>query len=1161
MNIEGIRKNYPASNLYSQKNENTNNTCLPKESNNTCFRGHFDKYSDKNANLNTSFSNNQTSHLNLSFKGNVKDFMKKVLVPNFITNKIEEKKIKNDLKQYTIKDENGNFVQRFNNTDIQKLFDLIKNNSDKTQFINDLINKKDIPSKDASSYRFSVNDIENLVNLSKDNNHQFIDDLINKVSIDYFGSPVYRFDVDNINMLVNLSKDNPSKTKILNYLIDEKTIDYHYNTAHRFSGFEIKGLINLLKNHPDNEEFIEDLLNQKTINSNNKTVPRFESYEIEKIIDIIDNNPDNAQLIKDIINEKTIDSNGNTVPRFYFYNIENLTDLIILKPKTVQKIFYSQEYNKLLKWLNSNNIHIFENKKLCNNINFMNNSEDIIKNISTPEQVKIADKILSDERLYNNENFMKKTGDIIYFSSTSEHEKIKSAMIDKILSDERLYNNENFMNKAGDVIASTSTPEQLKIKSVILDKIVSNNIFETPIGNSLCQLLSKPNPYNDEYNLVKFLDDYTKNGVEEHKELIQSALANKDLLKSGVEDISDEDVLNVMTDINTARTLHLIGLGNTEAAFPLMLEEFKFFTEDVAELNLSPENYERLIQKTNYKNSQKYIELPKQISSLKNELISSITPENQSKMKKLHAQKEILDNRIKELKQKNDSDTKQELKDLQKQSKTLGSQIQSIYFTSPNAKDLMNEISSKTKELNDMINTSKSLEPQEVVTKMRVLSGLKEIASEDEMAYFIDLIKPSTPENNANWNNAVNKKIFEKLGVEFNEELSNKLDLINCPYLSKMFVSSEDFFDNMNILVNVIKENPKLSIEEAIDGMPQNIETKKIYENLGIDYDKWTKVDKNSYTSVEIKLDAETAKQKAIENLEEDLNDELFKKLPKEVTEPILTRLENNLGVTLEKCQRDNWEGDGFSAGSSDYYRLYKNGKPIAFEDMKDIVSEIKKEINSNDFWTTKNENPEIETARGTLYTHLIKMRTNEVDNALNIKDGETAEIEVRKTNMYDIKKALGLGNDAQCCTALGRNFNEWSAPTYIMNKCIGAIELTDKGAFAGNTMIYIAKVDGKPSLVLDNIELKTKYQNNDKLRDTFVDYAKKLCEEIGQPDLPIYAGPNRHKLNMDIYPKSEHSMEIIGNSADQEVYVDYDADGHKIGNGEIANIEMYKLR
>ena len=71
---------------------------------------------------------------------------------------------------------------------------------------------------------------------------------------------------------------------------------------------------------------------------------------------------------------------------------------------------------------------------------------------------------------------------------------------------------------------------------------------------------------------------------------------------------------------------------------------------------------------------------------------------------------------------------------------------------------------------------------------------------------------------------------------------------------------------------------------------------------------------------------------------------------------------------------------------------------------MNSILSEIKNSINSNDFWTIKNKDSKIETARSTLYTHLIKMRINEVENALNFKEGENIQIEVRKTNMYDIK-------------------------------------------------------------------------------------------------------------------------------------------------------------
>ena len=690
------------------------------------------------------------------------------------------------------------------------------------------------------------------------------------------------------------------------------------------------------------------------------------------------------------------------------------------------------------------------------------------------------------------------------------------------------------------------------------ENIIKQNLMEHPLFESNMPVIR---------SLIKAKNN---NIVELHNTLIKDAQANKDLLKSGLDDITDVDINKVMNSENAVKTIDTIGLGNTEAAFPLMLDEFECFTQDVAQLNnyLSPKNKELLAQKLTPECSEKYNALNQEVINLKKQLNEVVGAENLAKIKSLQAQKTKIDEQMKSLKQSDNANTpevKQQLKEMQKQSKALGAQAQAIYYQGENAnqvKEIMKQISTKSKELKTFVQEKTGLEPQDVVTKVRVLSVMQEISTQEEMAEFINMIKSSTPENNAVWNNALNKKIFQKLGVEFDEQLSQKLDLVNCKYLSKMFVSSDAFFNNMRILVDTIKESPELTIEQALDRMPQNIETKNMYKELGIDYNKWTKIDKNSYTSVEIKLSTEEAKQAAIHNLEEDLNDNLFKDLPKEVTEPIFKQLKEKLGVTFEKSQKDNWVGDGFSAGTIEYYRLMKDGKPISFDDMDGIVSTIKKEILNNNFWTTTNADSNIENARGTLYTHLIKMRTQEVDNAMSLKDGEISEIEVRKTDMYDVKKALGLGNDAQCCTALGRQFNEWSAPTYIMNKCIGAIELTDKGAFVGNTMIYIAYVDGKPALVLDNIELKTKYQNNDKIRDTFLNYAKKLCEEIGQPDLPIYAGPNRHKLNMNVFPKTDHSMLPIGSTGDQRVYLDYDAYGHKIGSSKgPVHIKMYKIR
>ena len=108
--------------------------------------------------------------------------------------------------------------------------------------------------------------------------------------------------------------------------------------------------------------------------------------------------------------------------------------------------------------------------------------------------------------------------------------------------------------------------------------------------------------------------------------------------------------------------------------------------------------------------------------------------------------------------------------------------------------------------------------------------------------------------------------------------------------------------------------------------------------------------------------------------------------------------------------------------------------------------------------------------------------------------------------------------------------------------------------------MIYLAKVDGELSLVLDNIEMKAKYQYNNAIRDAFFEYARKLCTEIGKPNMPIYAGPNRHKVEMKGFEIKEREMAIIGDSGTQQVYLDFDADGHFISQNIKYKVELYKI-
>lgn len=374
-----------------------------------------------------------------------------------------------------------------------------------------------------------------------------------------------------------------------------------------------------------------------------------------------------------------------------------------------------------------------------------------------------------------------------------------------------------------------------------------------------------------------------------------------------------------------------------------------------------------------------------------------------------------------------------------------------------------------------------------------------------------------------------------------------------------MFTSDSDFYENLEKLINHIKNNIDLPIEEIIDNLPQNIETKRQFEELGVDYEKWTKIDKNSFTRVKVKLDAAEAKRAAIDNLEEDLNDEMFSRIPQEQYSAICSKIKK-AGFEIRQDKKVIYDENGFNAGQKDFNRIYKDDKPIEFEDFGKVIDAVKEQINNDKFWFKENQNEEIEKAKEHLYYHFMKMRVPEFENAKNMKDGEEVNIEVHKTDMYDIKRALGLGNDASCCTALGSNCNEWTAPNYIMNKCIGAIELMDRGNFAGNTMIYLAKVDGELSLVLDNIEMKAKYQFNNEIKDAFFEYAHKLCAEIGKPDMPIYAGPNRHKVDMTGYEIKEREMVIMGNSAKQEVYLDFDAYGHLINQKGNYKVDLYKI-
>ena len=126
----------------------------------------------------------------------------------------------------------------------------------------------------------------------------------------------------------------------------------------------------------------------------------------------------------------------------------------------------------------------------------------------------------------------------------------------------------------------------------------------------------------------------------------------------------------------------------------------------------------------------------------------------------------------------------------------------------------------------------------------------------------------------------------------------------------------------------------------------------------------------------------------------------------------------------------------------------------------------------------------------------------------------------------------------------------------------VQAIELKDGENSIGNTMMYVAKIDEKPALLLDNIELKPKYQYNDKIEDGIVNFAKMVTKDLGKPDMPIYAGSNRHKLNMKNFELVEkNDFNLVGTTHDDPIYLDFVTEGRNVIPSTCFNETLYKLK
>ena len=358
----------------------------------------------------------------------------------------------------------------------------------------------------------------------------------------------------------------------------------------------------------------------------------------------------------------------------------------------------------------------------------------------------------------------------------------------------------------------------------------------------------------------------------------------------------------------------------------------------------------------------------------------------------------------------------------------------------------------------------------------------------------------------------------------------NRFNFVNNKYLPQLCRADSLFMRAHNSLVSFLNDFPYDNLDNILEKAAANSKTKKMFKQNGIDYNAWVKYNPKSYLETVVHFNPEQQKQAFFNHLEQIFNSDVFADIPQKEVENLKKALSAG-GIKLVS-------GNGS-------IKLYKDEKPLKFEDVGEFFNLVLKELSMNDFWKLPNKDDVIDEAKSTIEVLLLDNCFKEY-RAITTRKGDVPKtLRIKKVDMNNIEHSYFLGNHAgNCCTAVGNGLNQDSAPSYVLNNLFSAIEVLDEGEPVGNTMCYFINVSGKPALMIDNIGLKDEYKYVDGIRDAIIEYAKQIGKEVGIENLPIYASANPHGVDMDKFPKKVYSFSIIGETIEGlPAYFDFESD------------------
>jgi adenylylsulfate kinase-like enzyme len=364
---------------------------------------------------------------------------------------------------------------------------------------------------------------------------------------------------------------------------------------------------------------------------------------------------------------------------------------------------------------------------------------------------------------------------------------------------------------------------------------------------------------------------------------------------------------------------------------------------------------------------------------------------------------------------------------------------------------------------------------------------------------------------------AVKIHLYEIYRIKATPELLKSIEF-DPKYMPTLFSGSGWGFDKQFIkMINLLMENPGKTLTQARESLPTNQQTRAMFETNGLNYDKWNKSDKNLKHDFMLKVRVAEAITAANAKLKTELDEIKFSEIGKGVKEALLEKFEQNGLLNGDALRED-----------------------LSIKELQEVIKLAKTEMNPSEgqlktvlYTALKNYNEEAE-----LFKAHIATQERRISNLVNLKDFD-ASLSVRLANSDDVGRNLFLGNHVGCCTSIG-SFNAFAAPQHLMNSYVRAIEIVDAGGNSyGNSMCFFAKVNDKLTFVIDSFEASGQLGGSPEVSKAIVDYARKVCAEMGQPDAQIMFGPHFNKLDLTNCERTiGNTLEIIGRAPDT-TYID----------------------